>query len=143
MVIGLDNVICLGTEKDIMNCQHSTWRNHNCNHEEDVGVRCEQMWNIRRFKEDFVLMSDISNSYLQVCNINIAKENICQMLGFESKLIVADDISSSQETDGFMDINCSGNEQLLSECTRTYNSYGDCMAKWTAFRCEKNCFVFS
>ncbi|VDI63674.1 Hypothetical predicted protein [Mytilus galloprovincialis] len=134
--IVLDQVQCIGSEKDLMDCPRSSWRSHDCSHEEDVGVRCEQMWSIRRLKEDSVIMFNISNLYLQVCNINIAKENICQMLGFESKIIVADIISSPQETDGFMDINCSGNEQLLSECTRTYNVYGDCMAKWTtAFRC--------
>lgn len=38
--ITLDDVTCTGTEQDIMDCKHATWGTHNCNHEEDVGVRC-------------------------------------------------------------------------------------------------------
>lgn len=38
--ITLDDVTCIGTEQDIMDCKHTTWGTHNCNHEEDVGVRC-------------------------------------------------------------------------------------------------------
>lgn len=36
----LDDVDCLGTETDIGVCKHRGWTIHNCNHVEDVAVRC-------------------------------------------------------------------------------------------------------
>ncbi|KAK3090315.1 hypothetical protein FSP39_010872, partial [Pinctada imbricata] len=36
----LDEVTCLGTEDSIVDCGHSGWGNHNCDHTEDVGVIC-------------------------------------------------------------------------------------------------------
>jgi len=38
--IWLDDVSCRGTETDIASCQHNGWGSHNCNHGEDVSVRC-------------------------------------------------------------------------------------------------------
>lgn len=36
----LDDVDCLGTETDIEHCKHRGWGLHNCQHQEDVSVRC-------------------------------------------------------------------------------------------------------
>ncbi len=36
--IFLDDVKCSGNEQTLLNCSHS--ENHNCDHSEDVGVRC-------------------------------------------------------------------------------------------------------
>ncbi|XP_076081403.1 coadhesin-like [Mytilus galloprovincialis] len=38
--IWLDDMGCDGTELRIANCRHPGWNIHNCNHGEDVGVRC-------------------------------------------------------------------------------------------------------
>ncbi|XP_052220549.1 deleted in malignant brain tumors 1 protein-like isoform X2 [Dreissena polymorpha] len=38
--IWLDNVVCLGTESNIGNCQHNPWGTNNCGHLEDIGVFC-------------------------------------------------------------------------------------------------------
>ncbi|XP_052860000.1 uncharacterized protein LOC128267239 [Anopheles cruzii] len=38
--IWLDQVACNGTEKSIDDCVHFEWGGHNCDHTEDVGVRC-------------------------------------------------------------------------------------------------------
>ncbi|XP_052078047.1 uncharacterized protein LOC127715984 isoform X2 [Mytilus californianus] len=133
--ITLDDVTCIGSEKDIMDCKHTTWRTHNCNHEEDVGVRCEQMWRISRFKEDVVLEFFMNNSYVQVCNTNVADEKVCQMLGIESKDFAIDVIPSSQKARRFVDLNCKGTEMLLSQCKRTIHLLGECKARSNAFRC--------
>ena len=37
----LDNVVCRGTESSLLECNTNPIGQHNCNHSEDAGVRCE------------------------------------------------------------------------------------------------------
>jgi len=36
----LDDVSCRGNETSLTQCQHRTWGEHNCNHNEDVSIKC-------------------------------------------------------------------------------------------------------
>ena len=36
----LDNVVCEGTEENLLECMHNGIKMHNCEHSEDAGVRC-------------------------------------------------------------------------------------------------------
>ena len=38
--IWLDEVICFGSESDLLSCYHNQLGVHNCGHFEDAGVRC-------------------------------------------------------------------------------------------------------
>ena len=38
--IWLDNVLCTGSESELLECLHNGIGNHNCNHFEDASVRC-------------------------------------------------------------------------------------------------------
>ena len=38
--IWLDDVICVGNESTIGSCLHSGWGVHNCDHDDDVGIKC-------------------------------------------------------------------------------------------------------
>ena len=40
--IWLEEVTCLGTERDIATCSHKSWGSHDCSHSEDVSVRCTE-----------------------------------------------------------------------------------------------------
>ena len=39
--IFLDNVVCMGNEYSLLECQSNEIKKHNCEHSEDAGVRCE------------------------------------------------------------------------------------------------------
>ena len=38
--IYLDNVVCTGSESNLLECYHNTVGTHNCNRDEEAGVRC-------------------------------------------------------------------------------------------------------
>ena len=42
--IYLDNVICNGSEANILACSHLPLRDHNCVHNNDVGVMCSGLY---------------------------------------------------------------------------------------------------
>ena len=39
-VIWLDNVRCEGTEPSVEECKHHDWGTNNCDHDEDVYIKC-------------------------------------------------------------------------------------------------------
>ena len=51
--IFLDNVVCRGTESSLLECTTNSIGQHNCDHSEDAGVRCEghflKIHNVYRF----------------------------------------------------------------------------------------------
>ena len=40
----LDNVVCRGTESSLLECNTNPTGQHNCDHSEDAGVRCEGIY---------------------------------------------------------------------------------------------------
>ncbi len=39
--ITLDNIVCAGTEDNLLSCSHNQIFEHNCDHSEDVAVVCD------------------------------------------------------------------------------------------------------
>ena len=48
--IFLDNVVCRGTESSLLQCNTNSIGQHNCDHSEDAGVRCEGIHNARKLR---------------------------------------------------------------------------------------------
>ena len=48
-LIYLDDVQCFGTEDNLLNCPHPGIGNHDCTHEEDIGVSCSNEINDGRY----------------------------------------------------------------------------------------------
>lgn len=130
----LDNVECDGWETDIMNCPHDGWGTHDCSHEEDVGVRCEQNWRLSRSTEGFVEVQ-ITDSYIPVCNTNYSEEKICQSLGLVRSNKIVGVVPATSKIRQFVDISCTGSEKILSQCIRTIINYGVCKTGLSAFKC--------
>jgi len=38
--IWLDQLDCIGSETQLVNCSHRGWNSHNCDHSEDVSIAC-------------------------------------------------------------------------------------------------------
>ena len=53
----LDDVRCTGDEDSILECRHSAWGSHNCNHTSDVGVTCRKL----KMKKNDVIIYKICN----------------------------------------------------------------------------------
>ena len=52
--IVLDGVRCIGSESRLIDCPHNGLGNHNCDHSDDVGVRCAPGITSRVLKLDIV-----------------------------------------------------------------------------------------
>ncbi|XP_071180930.1 macrophage scavenger receptor types I and II-like isoform X2 [Mytilus edulis] len=65
--IWLDDVHCEGTESSITICPHRPWKDHNCQHHEDVGVYC-----FRSYDNSYE-----SHFYRKYCNGTVLNKTIC------------------------------------------------------------------
>lgn len=57
-LIWLDQVSCIGNESNLEQCTHFEWGENNCNHTEDVSVRC--------FESKFCKFSSVLVSHQKV-----------------------------------------------------------------------------
>ncbi len=48
--VWLDNVVCLGTENNLIDCQANPLGTSNCGHNKDVGTRCLPVFSKLAFK---------------------------------------------------------------------------------------------
>ena len=53
--IFLDNVVCRGTESSLLQCRTNPIGQHNCDHSEDAGVRCEGDFLLKHTSKEFIL----------------------------------------------------------------------------------------
>jgi len=73
--IWLDNVQCLGSETDLVDCVHDGWGIHNCNHTFDVSISCNgnNRSSLRRKLGSNTYIGKISQNNHQVINQSVNK----------------------------------------------------------------------
>lgn len=132
--IWLDNVDCSGTESSIAQCRHQVWGSNNCDHTEDVGVRCGSTI------ESPVRLAGGSTPYEgrleifhegrwgTVCNSGFdatAAKIICNSIGYPSdspSLMSASGFGTPPSTVWLDGVRCNGNETAIDVCT--HNRFG-------------------
>lgn len=129
----LDNVACTGREDSLSRCRHNAYMTNNCDHSEDVGIRCEGK------TESPVRLTGTSvpfegrleifhlNRWGTVCSDGFNKQAaqvVCSMLGYPSDTPVIKQTTSvgSATTNSSMPIwmdhvQCQGNETSLDQCS--------------------------
>ena len=123
--IWMDNVQCIGTESSLVDCPFRGWGSHQCNHDQDAGVKC--IGDIRladglRPGEGRVEVLH-NGTWGTVCNNsswNFPDGNVaCRQLGyFGAKSLLQIDHNQERNTRIWMDsLGCTGDEDHLTECT--------------------------
>uniref|UniRef100_A0A8W8JKF0 SRCR domain-containing protein n=1 Tax=Magallana gigas TaxID=29159 RepID=A0A8W8JKF0_MAGGI len=103
----MDDVRCWGNESSILQCQHSGWGNHNCDHSKDVSINCTSH---KRFME----FTDASV--------------VCRSLGYAWQNASGTCCSLYERMSGpdhCVKVRCNGLEDGLNQCDQTdaKNSY--------------------
>lgn len=62
---------------------------------------------------------------------------IFDFIHFSNKIVGV--VPATSNIRGFVDISCTGKEQILSQCTKTIIKYGVCKTGLSAFKCKLNC----
>ena len=55
----LDDVVCVGNETSLTDCQRSQWGVHNCDHFEDVSVMCLDNFDITGIDTKLMMCSSV------------------------------------------------------------------------------------
>jgi deleted-in-malignant-brain-tumors protein 1 len=151
----LDNVFCRGDESSLLECRSNPIGEHNCDHSEDAGVRCEATCidgDLRLLEGDdyslylteneiaeyYFVKDEVSRGRVEICMSgqwgtlcnrvwdDIAASVACRQLGFSPHGAIA--VTNQQFGEDALpvlitDIQCTGSEQRLLNCT--YNTMPD------------------
>ncbi|XP_072024616.1 scavenger receptor cysteine-rich domain-containing protein DMBT1-like [Amphiura filiformis] len=131
----LDDVTCTGHESALTGCVHNGYGEHNCNHNEDAGVRCDdgnyplkvRLVNGRTGAQGRVEIR-LNGEWGTVCDNNWSIEDanvVCKQLGYENGASVALGGASWGRGEGDIsldEVKCNGDESDLSWCL--HRGYG-------------------
>ncbi|XP_071508584.1 scavenger receptor cysteine-rich domain-containing protein DMBT1-like [Diadema antillarum] len=127
--IHLDDVSCVGTESRLSYCSHrEPWGSNNCQHSEDVGVRCNTYESA--YEGDVRLVDGSSrdrgrveiyhnSEWGTVCDDGWGgqeAEVVCRQLGFSSVVFAVQYFEQGRGPIHLDDVSCNGYEWSLSSC---------------------------
>ncbi|EDV19474.1 uncharacterized protein TRIADDRAFT_62104 [Trichoplax adhaerens] len=122
--IWLDEVQCNGTEQSIGDCAHNNWNDHNCGHNEDVGIVCDTS-EVRLVGGNSTREGRLeiihNGRWGTICSNGFTKVDAdvaCRELGFSQ----ADSVTSTSHFGSgtgpvwMQGVACKGSEKHLKEC---------------------------
>ncbi|XP_043535013.1 neurotrypsin isoform X1 [Chiloscyllium plagiosum] len=132
----LDEVVCTGTELNLLGCARSNWGQHDCSHHEDVGVMCAQQETNKISESSIgpaIRLVDGENSkegrvevYLDgewgsVCDDGWTDRDarvVCRQLGYsgQSKARTMAYFGEGHGPIHLDNVRCTGHENSLDEC---------------------------
>ncbi|XP_060590612.1 deleted in malignant brain tumors 1 protein-like isoform X2 [Ruditapes philippinarum] len=136
----LDDVQCLGSETNIVQCSNKGWYSHNCNHGEDVGVICNAVAASYRLvngssNNNGRVEVNLGGQWGTVCDdhfdVNAAKV-LCKSLHLPYQHALpagAGAFGSGTGTIWLDDVTCFGNETTLMQCDTSAPGDTDCTHK--------------
>ncbi|KAG8435086.1 hypothetical protein GDO86_013154, partial [Hymenochirus boettgeri] len=143
--IFLDDVVCTGEESSLVKCLHSSWGQNDCSHSEDVGVRCStesndiisipsgppvRLMDGESTKEGRVEVF-LNGEWGSVCDDGWTDDDaavVCRQLGHRGPA-KARTMAYFGEGHGPIhldNVECSGSENTLSECTKQDSGIHNC-----------------
>ncbi|XP_038062169.1 uncharacterized protein LOC119732624 isoform X33 [Patiria miniata] len=133
----MDDVNCTGAETSLISCPRRHWKQHDCSHDEDVGVVCQRPGSVR-----LVSIADspglagrlemfLDGEWLPVCNPgwDMTRANmVCRQLGFSSAINTgsAGVYGSGQGSSVINRVSCTGSEVQLKGCKVDAAQGGSC-----------------
>ncbi|XP_022096153.1 scavenger receptor cysteine-rich domain superfamily protein-like isoform X2 [Acanthaster planci] len=132
--IVLDEVDCVGDEEELMDCQAKKWYQHDCQHRQDAGVRCDS----RQVSQDYSIRLSggatpnsgrlevfLNGLWHTVCDVagtwDIREAQVvCQELGFPGALApwakIIGVLNGARSRRSFESVECLGNESKIAQC---------------------------
>ncbi|CAE1296095.1 unnamed protein product [Acanthosepion pharaonis] len=139
--IWLDNLNCTGSEYDIEVCPNLSWGKHNCEHDEDVALKCFKEANTS-LSTSTISSTDQNSIRIQliggkleisgrieitrkgvkgtVCDDHFDNNDakvICRMMGYSSGKVISNIYGQGQGVIWLDDLNCTGSEVELEICS--------------------------
>ncbi|XP_078659992.1 scavenger receptor cysteine-rich domain-containing group B protein-like [Branchiostoma floridae x Branchiostoma belcheri] len=125
--IYIEDLQCDGTESSLFNCSHKGWRVHDCDHQDDVGVVCDQSrirlvgGSSRKEGRVEVRPAD-SMTWGTVCHNQFDIKDadvVCSILGYPSAQLVRNDayFGPGRGPIYMDDLRCNGDENSLFNCS--------------------------
>ena len=128
--IWMDNVQCLGVEKNLWDCSFNGWGQHNCHHSEDASVICENFSSprtplairitggAREYEGRVEIYNENYNEWGTICSQNWDRndaEVVCRQLGYDGALYIQSYGPGSGPV-YLTNLQCTSNEATLFDC---------------------------